>query len=621
MERAVHSLKSKKGVNASITRTDIAAVICFTGLACYFFFAVRYGIGVIDESFYLTIPHRLLFGDSLLTDEWHLSQLSSFFQLLPVKLFVTLTGGTDGIILFMRYFFVVCWLTVAVIVYITLRRYGTAALAGTVFFAFTVPVDIPAVNYYSGLVMSAALLCCVLFWREKKEIGPAGFILSGILLSCMVLNDPLDAVLYFIYSAAVLIGLIVHRRKKNTAEKYGYFINIRSWLFITAGILISMAAVFAFILSRTDVNTVIKTLPELFTDSEYSFASDGSLASANTRNVFSMNLLASAVRAMGTARVLLFSALCAAGLFFRKRNKTVTVLLLFCASILSVVMSVSFFGSDPVGVRQIDCINIPTVLCGVMLLSFTENHDGRLTLSAVILFLVSAIRDISSEITLGIAACALIPVFAVYAAKLAGELLHGRTDDNADVSGKKPSAEKVLRAVCTAAAAAAVLVTVSVSAASSARMPLLYEKTFFYFSSDTSREVLDRGPLKGIHTFGKLAGTYDLILDDLDEIRQNRSQEVYVANLNSWYYLYLDKPYGTYSTWYVEEDSETRQLRYWELYPDKRPEFIYIPKIDRNTFRANNAAAEEKLRFIRSVCDCESAESLVGITVRVLSWK
>ncbi len=612
--------KEEKHFHASLTPVDIAAIFCFAALACYLFIAVRYGIGVVDEGFYLTIPHRLLQGDSLLTDEWHLSQLSSFFQMIPVKLFVTITGGTEGIILFMRNYFVVCWVSVFFIAYVTLRRFGVAALIGSVLAAFTVPVNIPAVNYYSGLIMSSVLLCCLLFWKEKKELRPAEFVLCGILLSCMVLNDPLDAVIYFIYSAAVLIEMLCVRRKKSIAGDFTYFIDLKAWVFITAGILLSMAVVFGFILSRTDISTVLNGLPELFTDSEYDFSSGGvGLAEASRSSVFSLSLLFSEIKAMGTAHVIAFSALCAAGLYFRKHNKTVNAILLLCAAVLMAVMAAVYQKGDPQQINQVTCINFPKVFCGVMLLAFTEKHDRRLTLSVLLIFFASAIRDISSDITLGITVCACIPVFAVFCEKLGRELFAflSREDTKAEI---KRFPMKLLRTVCLSVLAASILVTSSVSVATSLRMETLFEKTFFYIPSDTSRETLESGPLKGIRTFGKLSRTYELIVDDLEQIRENCSGPVYVADLDAWYYLCLDRPYGTYSAWYVKEDSQTRQYHYWEKYPERRPEYIYIPKIDCYSFKSITAGIDDKLSFIRGLCECEVTESPVGVTVHVTSW-
>ena len=58
-------------------------------------------MGAMDESMYLNVAHRLLQGDRLLIDEWHVSQFSAPRVYLPFRIYSSLRG-TEGIILFYR---------------------------------------------------------------------------------------------------------------------------------------------------------------------------------------------------------------------------------------------------------------------------------------------------------------------------------------------------------------------------------------------------------------------------------------------------------------------------------------------------------------------------------------
>lgn len=51
-----------------------------------------------DETFYATIPYRLINGDCLVQHEWHLTQFSSLFLYIPVRFWLLIKGSTDGII-------------------------------------------------------------------------------------------------------------------------------------------------------------------------------------------------------------------------------------------------------------------------------------------------------------------------------------------------------------------------------------------------------------------------------------------------------------------------------------------------------------------------------------------
>ena len=78
---------------------------------------LRYGFGSNDEPFYQTIPHRLLMGDALFKDEWHLSLMSSFLLLPFTAVYTFFAGSTDGIVLAARIFYIVIHCAATVLLY------------------------------------------------------------------------------------------------------------------------------------------------------------------------------------------------------------------------------------------------------------------------------------------------------------------------------------------------------------------------------------------------------------------------------------------------------------------------------------------------------------------------
>lgn len=594
---------------------DTFALIFLAVFAVYYAIAFSSGVGVIDEGFYYTIAHRLTMGDAMLTQEWHLSQLSVFFQLLPVKLFVTVTGGTEGLILFMRYVFLGCWLSVGSAVYCCLRRYGLAALAGAVLFTAVIPLNVPAIGYYAAEVMLLALFCCIFFFREKERLSAPAIIAGGIVLSCIVLTDPLITFLFIFYSAAVFLRFFTRKKRKNTGGGPADLFSLRTWGFMTCGVLISMAVVFSFILSRADIASVIKILPELFTDSEYDFSFSGDLWSSNTRSVLSPALLIKAVRALGGIRLAVFAVLCAAALLIKKLPAAVKRSLLAAASVLLIWMTVSYYSGDPSGVRNITCMNVPVLCFGFLCFCFVNERNKYFDAAFVFVLCCTLLKDVSSEITLSVPSSAGLPAVMICFFRLCRE--------TAKATGKKEENKRSfgLSRAAVLPCALSLAAIIGVTGISTAKLPDMFEDLFYYIDGYSMDTVLRSGPLKGIRTDRRIGMLYDTLMADLDKIRSESTGPVYVPSLNSWYYLALDRPYGTYTTWYVEEDLGTRQLRYWELYPEKRPEYIYISKIDRETLRSDPKKAEQKLAFFRSLCDCEVTESTVAFTVKVLSWK
>ena len=81
------------------------AVIFVMGciLACRAF----YGMDVTDETFYLSTAKRFSDGDMLLRDDWNTGQVFGLILLPLYRVYVSVTGSSDGIILFTRINFVI----------------------------------------------------------------------------------------------------------------------------------------------------------------------------------------------------------------------------------------------------------------------------------------------------------------------------------------------------------------------------------------------------------------------------------------------------------------------------------------------------------------------------------
>ena len=124
-------------------RADLLFLCFLTVLGLGLLWRCRFGFASNDEAFYLTIPYRLLQGDALLTEEWHLSQLSGLLLMPAVWFFTTLTGGTEGILLFMRCLCVITQTAAAAFLYHRLKSYSRlGAAAAALCFALFIPLGI-----------------------------------------------------------------------------------------------------------------------------------------------------------------------------------------------------------------------------------------------------------------------------------------------------------------------------------------------------------------------------------------------------------------------------------------------------------------------------------------------
>jgi hypothetical protein len=109
----------------------------------------RFGTELSDEAFSIALPYRFALGDRPFIDEVNTAQTAGILLLPFVWLFVKLTGGTSGIVLFVRMVHLFVKGIAALSVHSTVRRWmspPSAIAVSFVPFAF-VPHSIPNVGY------------------------------------------------------------------------------------------------------------------------------------------------------------------------------------------------------------------------------------------------------------------------------------------------------------------------------------------------------------------------------------------------------------------------------------------------------------------------------------------
>ena len=239
-------------------RQDAVFFLLLTLAAAFFCWRCRYGFANWDESFYLTVPRRLVQGDRLLIDEWHGTQLSAVALYLPVLLFEKLTGGMDGIYLAFRYLCVAAQALTAAAVYLRLRRYHrTGAAVGALALAVYTPFGINALSYNSMGVLFMALTGALLVPAERDS--RAVYVLAGLCFAGAVLCCPFLVLVYLLYAAAVAVLL----RKKRDALPA---LTPRAFGLFTLGAAIHAVYFFAVGLAGADLSGLPEALRGILSD-------------------------------------------------------------------------------------------------------------------------------------------------------------------------------------------------------------------------------------------------------------------------------------------------------------------------------------------------------------------
>ena len=628
---------SLKDIGRKVTVWDIVALVVFLALAAWYAYVVRLSIALPDESFYYTIPQRLSMGDKLFVDEWQVSQLSSLFQYIPYRLFVWLTGGKEGIILFMRSLSVITAMSLYWVAYIRLRSRKAIGIVIAFLLGIWFPGNLFHLSYNNLPAFSMMLVGLILF-LNPKEVSFGKWMLAGFLFAGAVLTQPFFVFIYFVFSALCLL----RAWKPKVFKDYDFLLNAKAWKGITLACLIAFVIVVGGIAVKSGIADMIKTVPELFTDAEFDLSAGGT----HFQRVFGK--VGEAFQTFGVWFIVGSLVTCVISAFYRKRffeKKGFKKVLLFAACLLfaaqmTQALIVSFLALRISGLGAFrffaSYYSIPNALFGFSCYALCEKKNPRIFIVWLTSFLMSLICTYTSELYMSLSG----PVSTLTPLLCLKQMWdESRQNKSAATKTKKRKAATDLSDAKQKGVALKIAVTAGVIL-----MVSWNSFQFFYLGThpyvetlvnklprNSLTETLDKGTHKGIKTTKEVKERYDNTLADLEQIAAGSNGEpFYVAGLGCDDYLNLDLPIGTYSTWYVDADSESRQLRYWELHPEKRPKYYYIPAATYGFVytegvvydkQAQEDLTNGKLRFVQSIADCNIQKGQAGYIVEIKKWK
>ena len=620
------------------------AVVCFTALTCYWFWLAGRGFGNSDEAFFYSIPHRFLLGDRPLIDEWHVSQFSGLLQYIPFRIYYSFFG-TEGIILFFRRLYVVLQLIVSLLMFWRMRDYGVCALISSILFFTHTIMGYCVLNYYVLSLLPVTCIAMLLFFG--KELRWYGYVIVGFLTAAAVLAEPTFALVYFGYLFAVLFRFIFRRSKKTDG-----LLVPKHFFLITSGIAAIAIVVIAFMLSRASVSEYISAIPDMLTDPEHKFS-----FSMVFDRLFSG--FTDAVVNIGVPLFLCLTVLFLVILFDKKRNRRryaySIIAAVLCVGVLLDFVIRYFSGEKLLFLMRHFPLYFFGAFCWLLLENKKENRRLlRLYLFGLVFsFVITLSSDSLSQITFLMGGVFADSAVIVLAKELYRELKAGAA---AETQKSKSGFLTVIKKAAPVLLAAAVLVPLLIEI-----VDLPFKKDYLYVENrilpdivveyegrdydnsltpsytvalvptkvsltTTARIICNKkperldskiasGPLKGIYTVSEYAENYQLILNDLDKIKNSGAVSAYIFAPVAMSYLYLDQPYSTISSYFLQQDYEPRQLRYWELQPDRIPSFIYVPKVLFPSY--DNYDISDRIELVKRDFDCDIQETQVGVICKI----
>lgn len=508
----------------------------------------RYGLGIYDESFYLTIPYRMCHGDKLFLNEWHVSQLSALLQYPLMKLYLLVHPGTDGIVLDFRRIYIAVNFAGGLLAYRRLRKYGAGAAAVVLLYLLYAPYNIMALSYNS-LGLLCGFLCAVYLATAAKNSDYAA---SGLFFAGLVLCQPLMlAEFAVVYLVLFCVSLILKRPEL-----------LRGQLWFLLGCVILAAPVLVYFIFSVGISNILAALPLMMSDPEHDM---GELLSVSFiyKSIVDYYLpeMPAGLKfvSRSTLKVLYmgFVPIWAAVLFDRGRRKRAT-LYLSLSALLCALIGTAYMLLYPYKSTYISYVNyllFPWLLHGVCLVPLlTKRERWQLSLFYALGFL-HALSFLTSNQGGNVFSVALLP------ACLASIML------SIKYCSSLGRAKAVPVFICTAVSAAL----------------LLYVRAGYCFMSPPVSQFDSQcisGPAAGIYATEDDAARCDSVSLSMKSKRLDAGGSTLFLATDPLFYLCTDTGLAQYSAWlsFNIDSTPSRLEAYYSLNPDKRPDTIVIEK-------------------------------------------
>lgn len=496
-----------------------------------------------DESFYLTVVHRLWLGESLIKDEWFFSQVFAPLLLPFYSLYIMIKGNNEGIYLAFRILAVLWNIGLAYYMYHLLQKKYKAgiALSATCVYLLYSRGNIGGMSYYNmtlSFVLWAMLLIYGGIMKETsgKQLSVRMFFV-GILIALAVACTPYLAIGY-LPAAAIL--LFFKRWKKYR----------KCVIMILAGTFCAFIIYLIFVLARATVMEIWQSIPYILNETEMQ----------KTHPVFAALYLPGRIIYRFKYTIFVTFLIICYTLFVKfKQHKTIEGRYI---KILSVINFCVFLFNAYLSRNMVGCINIALIIFIIPYILMIGSMK-KLEKEPVLLFVIPGICMICAftfSSDTGLDAMTIGYVLVAIGAILCAASI-----------GRENGWQK--RILCT------VLIATLIQTG--------FLRIFSVYRDDSLLKMnaqITEGPAKYLFTSKEHEKQYDEVLGVIREYVTD-DDTVFYTKLCCWAYLCSNSSYGTPSSWRISLDSP-RLEEYYTVNPHKIPTCVVILKPEYGQFRS-----------------------------------
>lgn len=523
-------------IRLSSTRELIAAIAFFSILFALLVWRSFRGLDWTDESFYALEAYRLTLGDHLFQSIWNATQLSAMLYSPIVAIYTSLTGGTTGIILFLRIVFLIILFAIAILFYCAVRKKaGTlwALLAVIPIFFFSQPLTFS----YNTIHMAAFFAACGFLFaagqttQEKRRATL--MTLAGAACGTAFICYPPTIMALPLFCVWILFEPSLGNSAREKACHFGFF---------ALGGLLCIIALIVFI----SVNSSFDALFHYMRD----------LRSGSKKSRSLVDYALSLYGVYGRTSTLATIAACAFGFSstFVKNEKAKTALraIAFLGA-ASVIAWQCYRASGNFGIASIQQnVLFAMTINGLAVLSVNRFRWD----SSLWMFLTGII--ISIAVYYGTSNSAPYYAYPTALSVSAILLYIGNTSENwlSSANGRR-----------------------AIAAVSSAFLAIACAFCFFYVYRDAPLQDLDTqidsGPGAGLYTTKERVEQNQALLDAIDRYAPSDGNVLFVRLL-PYGYLCTNSLPAVWHTWTIDLDDE-RFVTYYRENPSKLPDTIFFP--------------------------------------------
>lgn len=561
----MYALKKNRTIN--FINNNLYRHLCFGvlmfGAIIFAIWKCSYGFGGNDEAFYLTIPHRLLMGDSLLAEEWHVSQLSGFLLMPFVWIYETMTKSTDGIIFAMRIIYVLFHSLVSIFIYIRLQKFNVMAVVSSLLYFIFTPFDVMALSYntmaFDLLVFTGVLIATA---DTDKKIP---FIICGITFSAVVLCCPYMAVVYILFAVCVLVHIIICKCKNENIKQTVLSIDLfsgRIFLLFSVGVAFSAVVFITFVLSRTSIFNIIENLQYILSDPEHPAMSIPDKLGMYCKAFIEAHPLMciSLITYLIIILILIFD-----------KNRVKHSTLYFGVSTVITIFTYIIFIPELLETYY-NAIMFPVCFMGITSYILIKDKPKKLFASV---FMAGVLYSLAVCFSSNQYFYIIFPAFTI--SNVASFIFIGlfikELKKEFEIKNNKNNYKII---ICMVLAITAVCLQTVLE------ITVKYQHCFFEsLTTQQMNSKIDCGPAKGVYTNSDNYDFYNQAYNDIANYKNMSQGNILFLSNRCWYYLVADNcTLGTYSTWLsgVNYSTINRLQQYYTLNPEKIPQYIYIEK-------------------------------------------